>query len=51
LLIGKTWELDDPIDGTKQDFYVTSVSEKGSYNGLRTWSVSLTRNYFFPKRK
>jgi hypothetical protein len=50
-LIGKTWELDDPIDGTKQDFYVTSVSENGSYNGLRTWTISLTRNYFWPKRK
>jgi hypothetical protein len=51
LLIGKTWELDDPIDGTKQDFYVTSVNETGSYQGLRTWTVNLTRNYFWPKRK
>lgn len=50
-LIGKTWELTDPIDGTKQDFYVTTVSENGSYNGLRTWTISLTRNYFWPKRK
>lgn len=50
-LIGKTWELTDPIDGTKQDFYVTTVSENGSYNGLRTWTINLTRNYFWPKRK
>lgn len=50
-LIGKTWELTDPVDGTKQDFYVTTVSETGTYNGLRTWSVNLTRNYFWPKRK
>lgn len=51
LLIGKTWELTDPVDGTKQDFYVTSVSENGTYNGLRTWTINLTRNYFWPKRK
>lgn len=50
-LIGKTWELKDPIDGTQQDFYVTNVSENGTYNGLRTWTITLTRNYFWPKRK
>lgn len=50
-LIGKTWTLTDPIDNTKQDFYVTTVTENGSYNGLRTWTVNLTRNYFWPKRK
>lgn len=50
-LIGKTFTLKDPIDGTDQDFYTVGVTENGSYNGLRTWTVDLTRNYFWPARK